>query len=148
MGVPSVKSNKKCCIDTRNYDDIADSSSFLYSRTKVHFSGGIGQDSVWKMQTYRDHAILTTLPCLSQETQIDLDDSTFLLPFPPPTFALLNRRGQGIFLSPLREQSSRMFEFVFKMFAVGSASLPDGGMGQVPEQIAADLPGGMSLREK
>lgn len=41
-----------------------------------------------------------------------------------------------------------MFEFVFKMFALGSASLPDGGMGQVPEQIAADLPGGTSLREK
>ena len=26
---------------------------------------------------------------------------------------------QGIFLSPLKEQSSRMFEFVFQMFAIG-----------------------------
>lgn len=49
---------------------------------------------------------------------------------------------QGIFLSPLEEQSSRMFEFVFKMFSVGAASLPEGGMGQVPLQIAADLPEG------
>ena len=54
-------------------------------------------------------------------------------------------RVQGIFLSPLKEQSSRMFEFVFKMFAVGSAALPEGGMGQVPEQIASDLPKGALL---
>lgn len=53
--------------------------------------------------------------------------------------------GQGIFLSPLEEQSSRMFEFVFKMFSVGSASLPEGGMGEVPLQIAADLPEGEHL---
>lgn len=50
---------------------------------------------------------------------------------------------QGIFLSPLEEQSSRMFEFVFKMFSVGSASLPEGGIGEVPLQIAADLPEGI-----
>lgn len=49
---------------------------------------------------------------------------------------------QGIFLSPLAEQSSRMFDFVFKMFAVGYASLPEGGMGEVPRQIAAELPEG------
>lgn len=49
---------------------------------------------------------------------------------------------QGIFLSPLKEQSSLLFNFVFKMFSVGSASLPEGGMGEVPKQIAADLPEG------
>lgn len=53
-----------------------------------------------------------------------------------------NDTGQGIFLSPLEEQSSLLFNFVFKMFSVGSASLPAGGMGEVPEQIAADLPEG------
>lgn len=35
-----------------------------------------------------------------------------------------------------------MFEFVFKMFSIGAASLPAGGMGQVPQQIADDLPRG------
>ena len=34
---------------------------------------------------------------------------------------------QGIFLSPLNLQSSRMFNFVFKMFTEGAASLPTGG---------------------
>ncbi|CAN0534127.1 unnamed protein product, partial [Ectocarpus sp. 8 AP-2014] len=52
------------------------------------------------------------------------------------------RHHQGIFLSPLEEQSSLLFNFVFKMFSVGSASLPEGGMGEVPKQIAADLPDG------
>ncbi|CAM9601396.1 unnamed protein product, partial [Hapterophycus canaliculatus] len=52
---------------------------------------------------------------------------------------------QGIFLSPLEEQSSLLFNFVFKMFSVGSASLPEGGMGEVPKQIAADLPEGCLL---
>lgn len=50
---------------------------------------------------------------------------------------------QGIFLSPLEEQSSLLFNFVFKMFSVGAASLPEGGMGEVPKQIAADLPEGV-----
>jgi phytoene dehydrogenase-like protein len=33
-----------------------------------------------------------------------------------------------------------MFEFVFRMFAEGNASLPSAGMGAIPEQIAAKLP--------
>jgi len=37
---------------------------------------------------------------------------------------------EGIYLSPLQEQSSRMFHFVFKMFAEGSVTLPEGGMGK------------------
>lgn len=63
---------------------------------------------------------------------------------------LLLRRflSKGIFLSPLEEQSSRMFEFVFKMFSVGAASLPEGGMGQVPLQIAADLPEGQCCQPR
>ena len=48
-----------------------------------------------------------------------------------------NRPHQGIFLAPLEEQSSRLFEFVFQMFARGSASLPAAGMQAVPDQIAA-----------
>lgn len=46
---------------------------------------------------------------------------------------------QGIFLSPLNAQSSRMFEFVFKMFSEGSATLPEYGMGTIPQQIADEI---------
>ena len=41
----------------------------------------------------------------------------------------------GIYLSPLDQQSSRMFHFVFKMFADGAASLPTGGMQAVSNQM-------------
>jgi phytoene dehydrogenase-like protein len=47
---------------------------------------------------------------------------------------------QGIFLAPLRYQSSRMFNFVFKMFTEGAASLPAGGMGTIGTALAAKLP--------
>jgi phytoene dehydrogenase-like protein len=50
--------------------------------------------------------------------------STFLKPFL-----------EGIYLSPLSQQSSRMFSFVFKMFSDGSAALPKGGMIAVTDQL-------------
>lgn len=44
---------------------------------------------------------------------------------------------EGIYLAPLEEQSSRMFNFVFKMFSEGAATLPEGGIGAVSEQLAS-----------
>ena len=46
----------------------------------------------------------------------------------------------GIFLESELRTSSRMFEFTFKMFGQGSATLPAKGMGEIPKQIAARLP--------
>jgi len=45
----------------------------------------------------------------------------------------------GIFLEPDLQTSSRMFEFVFKMFAQGSATLPTAGIGAIPKQLAGQL---------
>ena len=42
---------------------------------------------------------------------------------------------KGVYLCPLEKQSSRMFHFVFKMFADGSATLPTGGMQTVSDQL-------------
>lgn len=42
---------------------------------------------------------------------------------------------EGIYLAPLSEQSSRMFMFVFKMFSEGYATLPEGGMCAVANQL-------------
>ncbi len=47
---------------------------------------------------------------------------------------------QGIFLSPLQFQSSKMFQFVFKMFTEGQASLPKDGMESIPRQLASQIP--------
>ncbi|MEK0447246.1 MAG: hypothetical protein RLZZ399_2567 [Verrucomicrobiota bacterium] len=46
----------------------------------------------------------------------------------------------GIFLERELRTSSRMFEFTFKMFSQGHATLPAAGMGEIPRQLASRLP--------
>ena len=46
----------------------------------------------------------------------------------------------GIFLERELHTSSRMFEFTFKMFSQGRATLPAQGMGAIPRHLAAQLP--------
>jgi protoporphyrinogen oxidase len=46
---------------------------------------------------------------------------------------------RGIFLEKNLETSSRMFEFVFKMFSQGNAAVPAKGMGEIPEMIKRQL---------
>ncbi|MBG6233798.1 phytoene dehydrogenase-like protein [Pedobacter sp. CAN_A7] len=45
----------------------------------------------------------------------------------------------GIFLEDQLSTSSRMFEFVFKMFSEGDAAIPANGMGMIPLQLAQSL---------
>ncbi|MCU0427088.1 MAG: FAD-dependent oxidoreductase [Candidatus Kapabacteria bacterium] len=45
----------------------------------------------------------------------------------------------GVFLDSKLDTSSRMFEFVFKMFASGKATLPAAGMARIPRQLAMKL---------
>jgi phytoene dehydrogenase-like protein len=48
----------------------------------------------------------------------------------------------GIFLERELQTSSRMFEFTYKMFSQGSATLPSRGMEEIPRQLASRLPPG------
>lgn len=45
----------------------------------------------------------------------------------------------GIFLEPHLETSSRMFEFVYKMFGEGLAAIPKKGMGEISRHLAEKL---------
>lgn len=45
----------------------------------------------------------------------------------------------GIFLEPNLETSSRMFEFVYKMFGEGDATIPKAGIEAIPMQLKAGL---------
>ena len=45
----------------------------------------------------------------------------------------------GIFLEPELETSSRMFEFVYKMFGEGNAAIPSQGIEAIPRQIKEKL---------
>lgn len=46
----------------------------------------------------------------------------------------------GVFLELDLNTSSRMFEFLYRMFSLGDIALPAGGMGAIPEHLAAALP--------
>ncbi len=46
----------------------------------------------------------------------------------------------GIFLETQLQTSSRMFDFVFRMFSLGDACLPAEGMEAIPRQLASSLP--------
>ncbi len=46
---------------------------------------------------------------------------------------------KGIFLEKNLDTSSRMFEFVFKMFSEGFAAIPAKGMREIPKQLASKL---------
>jgi len=46
----------------------------------------------------------------------------------------------GVFLDPKLKTSSRMAEFIFRMFASGNASLPAEGMGAISQQLCSLLP--------
>ncbi|WP_297336366.1 NAD(P)/FAD-dependent oxidoreductase [Algoriphagus sp.] len=46
---------------------------------------------------------------------------------------------RGIFLEKHLNTSSRMFEFVFKMFAIGQAAIPENGMEEIPKMLRKQL---------
>jgi phytoene dehydrogenase-like protein len=46
----------------------------------------------------------------------------------------------GVLLDRDLETSSRLFEFLFRMFSGGEAVLPEGGMEAIPQQLATSLP--------
>lgn len=45
----------------------------------------------------------------------------------------------GVFLEDRLKTSSRFFRFIFRMFALGDAALPEEGMGAIPKQLATGL---------
>lgn len=73
----------------------------------------------------------TTLRALQQEGFSSSMTERFFRPFL-----------SGIFLERELRTSSRMFEFVYKMFSSGSTVLPADGMRAIPRQLAAALPEG------
>ena len=46
----------------------------------------------------------------------------------------------GVFLDRSLADSSRTFEFYFRMFSAGDAAVPAAGIGAIPQQLAAGLP--------
>jgi phytoene dehydrogenase-like protein len=49
----------------------------------------------------------------------------------------------GVFLEPDLRTSSRLFAFLFRMFATGETAVPGQGMGVISQQLASRLPAGV-----
>ena len=105
--------------------------------------------AVSRVGTFLDKVKVFTL---TQELKKKSSEEIFAEP-PVPTHQYLKNYGfsdaiitnfftpffRGIFLEDKLETSSRMFEFVFKMFSQGYAAVPAKGMGQIPEMIKNQL---------
>ncbi len=105
--------------------------------------------AVSKVGTFLDKVKVFTL---TQELKKKSSEEIFAEPS-MPTLEYLKKYGfsdaiitnffrpffRGIFLEKDLETSSRMFEFVFKMFSQGYAAIPAKGMGQIPEMIKGQL---------
>ncbi|GAA0877126.1 NAD(P)/FAD-dependent oxidoreductase [Algoriphagus jejuensis] len=102
-----------------------------------------------KVGTLRDKLRLFTLAReLKKKTNEEIFDDLSL-----PTHQYLKNYGfsdqiihnffkpffRGIFLEKHLNTSSRMFEFVFKMFSIGHAAVPEKGMGEIPAMIRRQL---------
>ncbi|MFT5878420.1 MAG: phytoene dehydrogenase-like protein, partial [Dokdonia sp.] len=102
---------------------------------------GIGNFSdklkVWKLNTYlKNKSIPDIFADTEQSTFSYLTNIGFsnemITDFFTPFFS-------GIFLERHLETSSRMFEFIYKMFGEGYAAIPKAGMEAIPKQLFQNL---------
>jgi phytoene dehydrogenase-like protein len=107
------------------------------------FSGAFTPSDAWRMLRLRSDAILglegeptaqgevSAARALHARGFSDRAIESFFRPF----FG-------GVFLDPQLAAPAQWFDFLFGMFATGSATLPTGGMQAIPRQLAAALPAG------
>ena len=74
---------------------------------------------------------MTTLDFLKAEGFSEKIIQTFFIPF-----------FSAISLDPKSEVSSRVFQYIFRIFAEGDVALPAHGMGSIPAQLAENFPDG------
>jgi phytoene dehydrogenase-like protein len=87
-------------------------------------------------QVLYSRAEMSTLDYLKKEGFTERMTAAFFKPF-----------FSGVCLDPSISASSRVFEFVFKILALGAAALPAEGMAAIPAQLAAAIPKG-SIRTR
>ncbi|MCX5662320.1 MAG: NAD(P)/FAD-dependent oxidoreductase [Planctomycetota bacterium] len=86
----------------------------------------------------RQRALDGPLEALFQRPEVSTAESLAELGLSPGIIArFLRPYFAGIYLDPELRTSSRMLDFVFRMMAAGEATLPAGGMGAIPAQLAS-----------
>ena len=93
-----------------------------------------------KIGRLRSRLLESTLDEIFRQPNIRLDEALHAEGFSPSIIErFLRPFFSGVFLEPALETSSRLFGFVFRMFAQGITGLPASGMAAIPEQLAAGL---------
>lgn len=89
----------------------------------------------------RSRVIKPKLPALFAAPDVPSDKFLRLFGFSPKMVDRFFRPFfSGVFLEFQLQTSSRMLQFVYRMFATGDAALPAEGMGAIPRQLASSLP--------
>lgn len=95
----------------------------------------------WKIARLRRDVTRPSLEKLLQSPETSTIDFLRSYGFSPTMIERLFRPFLGgIFLESELQTSSRIFEFVFRMFSLGNAALPSPGMGAMAQQLVTRLP--------
>jgi len=110
----------------------------LFLPTLFSSAGGLrDKRKIWKLNKALRKK---TLESIFQEEEQTTYDYLKSLAFSDKIIASFFRPFfSGIFLEPDLQTSSRMFEYVYKMFGTGMAVIPAGGMEAIPKQLVSSL---------
>ncbi|KAK8564177.1 hypothetical protein V6N13_005605 [Hibiscus sabdariffa] len=144
-----------------NYSDL--NLQKFYSGAKVYYDGEFHtvadplrhfSDSVLSLGNPIGSVLDKLLIALTRARVLSKSDEEILNADEVPTIQLLKSIGfsdsmigrffrpffGGIFFDPELETTSRLFDFIFKVLALGDNTLPANGIGEIPIQLAAKLP--------
>jgi phytoene dehydrogenase-like protein len=104
------------------------------------FSDAASLSDKWKIFQLSISLKRQTLDSIFRKEEIPTLDYLQQMGFSPKVIAYFFRPFlSGIFLESQLATSSRMFEFVYKMFTEGEATLPAKGMQAIPDQLAEEF---------
>jgi phytoene dehydrogenase-like protein len=107
------------------------------------FSGAFTPSDAWRMLRLRSDAILGLEGEPSEDGEMSTARALLARGFSDRSIeAFFRPFFGGVFLDPQLAAPAYWFDFLFGMFATGSATLPSGGMQAIPRQLAAGLPAG------
>lgn len=107
------------------------------------FSGAFTPSDAWRMLRLRSDAILSLEGEPSEDGEVSAARALHARGFSDRAIESFFRPFfGGVFLDAQLTAPVQWFEFLFGMFATGSATLPSGGMQAIPRQLAARLPAG------
>jgi phytoene dehydrogenase-like protein len=120
-------------------------------RDPRHALGGVfsqvgGLKDKMRLWAFRRRVLRSTVQDLFQEPERPMSEALIREGFSERIIERFFRPFfTAVFFDPELQTTSRMFEFVFRVFASGDAALPGKGIMAVPRQLARSFPAGMTI---